>query len=50
MKPFMILLVVLTLGSPVWATGDYTGAGFTWINAGYDGSLESMGSTRGSAT
>ncbi len=35
----------MTLGSPVLATGDYTGAGFTWINDGYCGTLESMGSS-----
>ena len=35
----------MTLGSPLLAAGDYTGAGFTWVNAGYTGSLGSMGSS-----
>lgn len=40
-----IVLVALTLVSPVFATGDYTGTGFTWTNDGYDGTLDSMGSS-----
>ncbi len=39
------VLVVMTVVSPVFATGDYTGAGFTWVNNGYDGTLDSMGSS-----
>jgi subtilisin-like proprotein convertase family protein len=40
-----IVLVTLTLSTPASATGEYTGPSFTWRNNGYDGSLDSMGSS-----
>lgn len=39
------IVIVLALSFPAWASGNYTGTGFTWLNNGYDGSLSSMGSS-----